>query len=403
MLRIVFKEVKFVVCALLCLLFTAGSPSFADTQYSQVVQDLNKLYKTDRKFAETLDKALANVVPPPNGCSEDPKDPGKKFCWEGKNFKDLLDFFEGWRSFVPNPGNGMLYYELFYNFCLNNDYALAFVEAEPGLGWTKKFVAERGKFMDSPKSVTPENMQQWKKALGSQWNDYVIPKGGYKTFNQFFTRKLRNPRPVADEDSVLAAPADTLVNMISANLTAETKIRTKYDETLNISQLLNASSFSGKFTGGTAVSCILLPTVYHHYHAPVRGRVVESKENVIGIFFGMGGHFDTFGNNGNIGGYKAAFGVFGIYHRGYFIIETEKYGYVGMVPVGLDDISSVKFEEKYRNVEKGKPVPVAKGDRLGHFAYGGSLVILLFEKGVFSGLSVLQGQNIGPLTEKSGN
>jgi len=127
---------------------------------------------------------------------------------------------------------------------------------------------------------------------------------------------------------------------------------------------------------------------------------VESNDNVNGIFFGMGGKFDTFGNNGNIGGYKATFGIFGIYHRGYFIIETEKYGHVGMIPVGLDDISSVNFVAKYKNVNKDNPVTVKKGERLGNFAYGGSLVILLFEEGVFSSLNVLQGQQIGPLLEK---
>ncbi len=38
---------------------------------------------------------------------------------------------------------------------------------------------------------------------------------------------------------------------------------------------------------------------------------------------------------------------------------------------------------------------VTKGEKLGHFAYGGSLIILLFEKNRYNSLSVQQGQQIG--------
>jgi len=68
--------------------------------------------------------------------------------------------------------------------------------------------------------------------------------------------------------------------------------------------------------------------------------------------------------------------------------------------VGLDTIVSVMFEERFRNVNPGQRVPVNKGEKLGHFAYGGSLVILLFEKDVVSGIKVLQGQQIGIMERK---
>lgn len=38
--------------------------------------------------------------------------------------------------------------------------------------------------------------------------------------------------------------------------------------------------------GGTAVSCVLMPNVYHRYHSPVKGEVIESKD-VNGAYFGM--------------------------------------------------------------------------------------------------------------------
>ena len=97
----------------------------------------------------------------------------------------------------------------------------------------------------------------------------------------------------------------------------------------------------------------------------------------------------------DIGGYKSKFRIFGLYHRGYYIIKTEDFGYIAMIPIGLDDISSVNFEKRFSDVKPSSPVPVKKGEKLGHFAYGGSIVILLFQPGVLFALKTNQGNQIG--------
>ncbi len=388
------------VCKILvCLVFTISlfifeGSVFAQTKYSPVVQKLVTLYQAD---PEILDKALANAIIPPTGeCTVSPVT-GKSFCWTGKSVNDLFDFFENWLGFTPTPQNdGFSNYQLFYNLCYNNQYALKFVETEPWLSWTKDFTKARGEKMDGP--VKPEVIQAWKEFLGSHWDDYIIPEGGFTSFNQFFVRKIKKAkRPVYGDDSILVAPADNVVNTVNFNLTATTKISTKFDESLNIKELLDGSKHADRFNGGTAISCVLLPTVYHRYHAPVGGSVIESR-TIDGASFGMNGDFYTFYNNGNIGGNKSKFGVFGTYHRGYYIIKTEKYGLVGMIAVGLDDVNSVNFEPGFQGIPKKNPAKVVKkGQSLGYFAYGGSTVILLFEPGVFTGLKINQGQQISIL------
>ena len=361
-------------------------------RYSPIVEKLHELY---RQNPEILDKAFDNAVTPPTGvCSTSPVT-GEPFCWKGKSVEDMLAFFENWLNSTPTPRNdGFAYYRLFYDLCYNNLYAVQFVETEPWLSWTRDFTKARGERMDSP--VDPEIIDQWKDFLGDEWDDYIIPEGGFKTFNQFFTRKIKpDARPIFGDDTILAAPADSLINAINSNLTATTQINTKYEESLNIRQLLDGSKYADAFNGGTAISCVLLPTVYHWYHAPAGGTVVESKA-IPGASFGMGGGFYTFVNNGNFGGYKASFGVFGIYHRGYYIVETEKYGLVAMIPVGLDDVNSVNFVPEVADIPEKNPArKIEKGEPLGYFAYGGSVVILLFEPGVFTGLKVQQGQQVG--------
>jgi len=391
-------EIKnLVITILACFFIIASTLVFAGNclggnKYSRIVEELYVLYEKDPGI---LDKAFANAVTPPTGvCSKSPLT-GEPFCWKGKSIEDMLVFFESWLNFTPTPQNdGFAYYQLFYDFCYKNLYALQFVETEPWLSWTRDFTKARGEMMDGP--LDPKIIEQWKAFLGPQWDDYIIPEGGFKTFNQFFTRKIKSTaRPIFGDDTILVAPADSLINAINSNLTATTQINTKYEESLNIRQLLDGSKYTDTFNGGTAISCVLLPTVYHWYHAPVGGTVIESRA-VPGTSFGMNGGFYTFLNNGNFGGYKASFGVFGIYHRGYYIIETEKYGLVAMIPVGLDDVNSVNFVPEVSDIpEKNPTKKITKGYPLGYFAYGGSVVILLFEPGVFSGLKVNQGQQIG--------
>lgn len=90
------------------------------------------------------------------------------------------------------------------------------------------------------------------------------------------------------------------------------------------------------------------------------------------------------------------------FHRSYFVIETDIYGYVTVVPVGLNTISSMSASLVNNSSTLvpvgGTPVQVKKGDELGYFAYGSSLNILLFQKGAFNSVSVLIGSRLGAMS-----
>jgi len=66
-----------------------------------------------------------------------------------------------------------------------------------------------------------------------------------------------------------------------------------------------------------------------------------------------------------------------------------------MVAVGLSNIGSIVFKEKYSQLSE--PVPVKRGDELGHFLNGGSLFIMFFEKAKFKSdaIRVRLGNQIG--------
>ena len=341
---------------------------------------------------------------------------GEPNPWAGRDIDYFVDYFKNWFTFLPQPSGGLGKIVPFTYFYYNNDTAFYFLNnfksqsagnachSTEIFDWTVKFVKARGEFMDSEASKL--YLDEWEEFLGpQQMSQYKRPKDGYPSFNQFFTREFKDrekSRPVADPDdaSILVASADSEINFIESDLTLTKSMKVKTRE-LNVCELLDYSKYAQHFVGGTAVSCVLMPTNYHRYHSPVTGSIVEGQE-IPGIYNGItdGEHwFNSF----NVGEGTTRFSIFEDFHRAYFIIRTTDYGYVGLVPVGLNTISSIHpsvISKRSTYVKPGgKPLPVKKGQELGHFAYGGSLNILLFQKGVLSSVSVLMGQRLGTLSE----
>ena len=384
-------------------------------QMKELIQEL-RLIVSNPVVESVYNDAIANVQP----LLED----GTSNPWVGQDVEYFIEYFEKWFTFLPLPDNvhienesesGLGYIEPFTYFYRNNSKAFFFLnnfksktlgeEYTPEIfNWTVKFIRARGEFMDSPEST--EYLKVWLDDPSTKIDQFIVPEGGFKSFNEFFIRQLdlsKKPRPITDkdDDSVLTAPADSEINFIQTNLTLTTQLYVKTRQ-INVDELLNSSKFAKYFEGGTAVSCVLMPGSYHRYHSPVNGYIVESDE-VPGIYNGVmdGEHWF---NKGNIGESTTDFSIFEDFHRAYYIIKTTMFGYVAMIPVGLNTISALSFntlvsEESTLVPPGSEAVKISKGDQLGHFAYGGSLNILLFQKGVFQSLSVLMGQRIGQLNE----
>jgi len=351
----------------------------AQTDCPAVVK-FKAMYSADNNFKQLIDSMLLNVQPLPDGSQN---------FWKNKNVTDLYLFLNKWFYTLPTVSNGLddiIQFSLLY---YHNTYGLRFVNEEPGLSWTMHFVNEQGKFMDSRQSTG--SISQWLSDSSLHNNEYITPLNGYQSFNQFFTRSLKpGMRPVArpDDNSVIVSPVDGIIDWVKIDLKADSTLPVKGRMRLSLNQLLGNSKFTNTFIDGTVLSVILLPRNYHHFHSPVSGELVESKEHVGNILFGS--QLMDFFMTG-----KDDFSVFENYKHGYFIIKTKQYGYVAMVPVGLETVGSVVFENRVKNISAGKEVMISKGEKLGHFAYGGSMVMLLFEKNRMTSLTVQQGQQIG--------
>jgi phosphatidylserine decarboxylase len=344
------------------------------------VVKLKAMYSDNLNVKLLIDSTFAHVQNLPDGSPN---------FWKNKNINDLYAFLDQWFYTLPTVSTGLDNIIKFSLLYYHNPYGSRFVNEEPGLSWTINFVKEEGKFMDSRESTA--SIRGWLADSSLHNEEYVIPAGGYNSFNQFFTRNLKpGARPVSrpKDNAVIVSPVDGMIDQVNVDLKPDSALPIKGRMRLNLNQLLGNSGFAGHFIDGAAVSVILLPKNYHHFHAPISGQLVESKQDVGNILFGsqlmdffMAGIEDL--------------SVFEKYKHGYFIINTQQYGYVAVIPVGLETVGSVVFENQVKDISAGKEVFVQKGEKLGHFAYGGSMVILLFEKDRLSYLSVQQGQQIG--------
>ncbi len=378
---------------------TAGNVS-AESPCRGSLLALEQAYETNVVFRLLMDKAFENMQQLPDGYH-----PGGN-PWLGKNFSDLVRLLDEWSRFLPqskgSSDDGLAYIEQMDFFAYNNPFGRAVFQTSPGIDLFRNFVNERGAFMNSPESA--KYIADWLANPRNERQDYRLPNpdapdGGFITFNEFFARSLKDqsecrPQTLPGRDYVIAAPTDAILNSIPMKIVDNsTKLRTKGTEELNIQQLLAGSQYWNRFKGGTALSCVLMPNTYHRYHSPVSGNVIESRI-VDGALLGME-DFPTFVPTGGNVGYGADFSAFENYQRGYFIIDTGKYGLVAAVAVGLSEIGSVVFEEQF--LQATAPVPIQRGDELGHFLYGGSLVILVFEPGKYSsdGIYVRLGNQIG--------
>lgn len=359
----------------------AKEPTLSKSPCNESISALQNTYDRDGKFKLQVDTAFKNIHQLPPEFSE-----GNP--WIGKGVTDLTLFLQEWCTFLPTMekghDNGLKYIEDFTFFYYKNPDAITVVQQNPGRKILQDFAKERGVFMDTKRSAAP--ISGWLDDKRIEKEDYNLPHpnsadGGFKSFNEFFIRTLKDqdksrPQTMPERDYVISAPTDCIINSIPLKIVSEsTPIPTKGRQALNISDMLDGSGYAERFIGGTALSCVLMPNTYHHYHAPVSGEVVESKI-IEDAYYGYD-NSPVWINKGNVGYTGTDFSQFENFKRGYFIIDTGKYGHVALVPVGLNTISSIVFNKKFIDIKK--PVPITRGDELGNFQYGGSLFIMIFE------------------------
>lgn len=255
--------------------------------------------------------------------------------------------------------------------------------AEPFASWVKTFSESWGQYLDSESSWNEEYYQMVLKdpAFGLQ-NDWYEDPSNWRTFNQFFTRYLRSPdkRPISspDDDSVVISFADSEPEGLwaidsNSNLGVKEGLAVKSAILKSIVNLIGEDSqYKDAFANGSFIHSFLNVYDYHRYHFPLGGTIKEAR--IIQGINPTGGSISWDAENNRYAFDPSSIGWQTIETRGCVILETDQYGLVALLPIGMAAVGSVNFEN---NVKPG--TQVKKGDMLGNFAFGGSDFIMLFQ------------------------
>ncbi|MEQ9424605.1 MAG: phosphatidylserine decarboxylase [Cyclobacteriaceae bacterium] len=258
--------------------------------------------------------------------------------------------------------------------------------AEPYASWIRSFSKSWGEFLDSEASWNEEYYQTAlnDKKFGLQ-NDWYEDPANWKTFNQFFARHLKSPevRPIAspDDDSIVASFADsqpmgTWAIDSNSNIVQKEGVPVKSATLNSIEKLIGEDNqFKTAFAGGTFTHSFLNVNDYHRYHFPMSGTVKEVRIiegiNPSGAVVYWDAENNRYAFDPSLVGWQM------VETRGCVIIETEAYGLVALLPIGMATVNSVNFEDYVQPGYEAK-----KGDMLGYFLFGGSDFIMLFQDGV---------------------
>jgi phosphatidylserine decarboxylase len=242
-----------------------------------------------------------------------------------------------------------------------------------------------GTFLDTPESWNKEylSMAQADSIFGLNKGWYEDPSH-WKTFNQFFARRLKSndQRPIAApaDPSIVVSPVDSIPQGVwavdnTSRVIEKAGIAVKTGTVQSVEQLIGAQSrYKGAFAGGTFTHLFLDIGDYHHYHFPLAGVVKE-----VAIIPGQemaGGTLTWDSANKRYAFDPSWIGWQSLEARGCLILDTEEFGLVALLPIGMSPVSSVLFEP---TLSEG--VRVRKGDMLGHFLFGGSDFVMVFQAG----------------------
>ncbi len=252
--------------------------------------------------------------------------------------------------------------------------------------WSHEFTISWGTFLDHTDSA--EYLETLYTDPIYSIDDYVPPPSGWLTFNQFFAREIRPGKRRIDEPcdhSVIVSPADSVFKGIW-EITDDAEVIVKgikhsVVKLLDVDNIDNQmeskmtkkdiQDLKTRFNGGLFTHSFLNTNDYHRFHTPAAGKLVHVW-NIHGNVV-----LNVYKNkDGSLGSDRDELGWQFNQQRGLIVIDTAGFadiGYVAVLPVGMCEISSVVLTPMEGDT-------LIKGEEFGYFAFGGSDMIMMFEK-----------------------
>ncbi len=132
------------------------------------------------------------------------------------------------------------------------------------------------------------------------------------------------------------------------------------------------------FEGGQAYQGFLSATHYHRWNAPLDGTIVRSWVQPGTYFAQRPGQGE---GKGTWEGTESQPYLGHVAARAIFIFKHKKCGYVALICIGMVEVSTCVIKpDKFIVDEGAEPVSVTRSEEIGHFEFGGSTHMMIFQK-----------------------
>ncbi|GAP88313.1 putative phosphatidylserine decarboxylase [Rosellinia necatrix] len=371
-------------------------------RYQALVQDFKDFVRRAPDRQNDFDNAMQSALDPRNGGSEE-------MALENiSNMEDYYRFCDDLLCWVPDvdgEGDALLRKLLVFYWLFNQPTVAQYQTAINPASinddpkwlsyWQVTFARGIGSFLETRSSAS-RIQSFYDSPLYNQeaylWQDE--PSNGWACFNQFFSRRWKDinvARPLSDADkaeNVVVSSADSRFNGHWDVVGGEVAIK---GFNWPISKLLQYDDFNGV----SFMHAFLGPSDYHRQHAPVSGKVIHARVIQEQVYLQVTKSPDQIGLTPDrgflLGASKKRAAPYGgdlrdldapdeagyqwCQTRGLIIIQTDNYGKVAVLPIGMALVSSVVLtvsEDQWVN----------KGDEISYFQFGGSDIVLVFERPV---------------------
>lgn len=222
------------------------------------------------------------------------------------------------------------------------------------------------------------------KTFGIKTDEMQYPLSHYKSLHSLFTRRLTDDiRPIDPSARTIISPVDGVVKDMG-KISAEQTFYIK-DQLYELDQILGDPKKATLYENGYFYVLYLSPKHYHRIHYPINGKLVSRYAlgeksfpvNDLGI---------RYGNN-----------IFATNYRIMSELATE-FGKINFIKVGALNINSIDLINTSSSFQKG--------DELGYFSFGSTVILLLENNPHFTSTIKLNsevevGQAIGKWDEEN--
>lgn len=191
-------------------------------------------------------------------------------------------------------------------------------------------------------------------------SDVVVPDAGFRSFNDFFIRRLKpGARPIASDPKALIAPADSRLKVFALNRQTIVNIK---GQTLTLARLLGSDVVSNDFSNGLCLQFRLAPRDYHrfgHIADGIQGRIHTVGGRLYSVSPLALRHMPA---------------IWGSNYRHWCFVQTYSLGTLLQIEVGATVVGSI-----IQHLPNGGPC--RRGQEKGYFQLGGSTVLIILPPG----------------------